>query len=584
MSSDSSAISHPDSDGESYSGWVGRVVDGRYRIDGLLGEGGMGAVFEAEHLKLLKQVALKVIHPEFAGDGEGAERFAREAMASAQMDHPHIAGAIDYGTLAEGGAYLVMQFVRGVSLREAIEGDGALGWVGACEVGAQIADALSAAHKRKIVHRDLKPDNVMLEPRDDGSTLVKVLDFGIARVADEKIATGGPALTRVGTVIGTPGYMAPEQALGEPVDYRVDIYALGLVLFEMVTGDKLYDLDDLTAIVTRQLTEDAPRVSERAPDVPADLDDLIAAMLTKDRDGRPGSVGEVRDALKALLLNATLQRVASGEHALPMLSATELAGAARDPTPLRVELQSEVAAPAVAAAKPSAAKASDQGAKEAAAHAPTALPSRAERRAAATARTQLSREGATSPISAAARIPFGARIAAGCVGLVMMVTVLGSVLLFAFGGEDLSEIVKREHSGGTVVVVDDEPAAEPEPAPDAPTPIPGELLQANADLLVSDRSATRRRAARTVLRYEPREAVPVYLVTIAQLEQARRCESRKQRVIQLQELGDLRALPVLERLADAPRNGCGNVFRRYDCHRCMRDELDAAIEALRASM
>src|SRR5690606_31183178 len=218
-----------------------------------------------------------------------------------------------YGTLAEGGAYLVMQYVRGRSLRDVMDERGALDWVEAARIGLQVADALAAAHQKGYVHRDLKPDNGMLEPRDDGSQLVKVLDFGIARVASEKaVGGGGRALTRVGTVIGTPGYMAPEQALGEPVDYRADVYALGLVLHEVVTGRAVFQQKELTAIVTRQLTETPPRLTELLDGVPPELDDLVARLLERDKEKRPQAAAEVRDALRSLVLGAKLQAVASG--------------------------------------------------------------------------------------------------------------------------------------------------------------------------------------------------------------------------------------------------------------------------------
>jgi serine/threonine-protein kinase len=204
---------------EGSSAMLGRELDGRYRIVRVLGEGGMGAVFVAEHLTLHKQVALKVIRAELAGNGEVAARFAREAMATAQFEHPHVASAIDYGTLPEGGAYFVMLLVRGRGLRSMCGGHGdnaRVPWRRACALGAQVADALSAAKAAGIIHRDLKPDNVLVEQREDGSDLVKVLDFGIAHIAPRDAGTEGTAnrqLTRVGMVMGTPGYMAPEQAV-----------------------------------------------------------------------------------------------------------------------------------------------------------------------------------------------------------------------------------------------------------------------------------------------------------------------------------------------------------------------------------
>ncbi len=224
-------------------GWIGRFVDGRYRVVEKLAEGGMGSVFVAEHVTLGKLVALKVIHPSLAGDDDFAERFAREAMVSAKLDHPHVASAMDFGRLPEGGAYLVLQLVRGPSVQDVLEREGALAWPRVCAIGAQVADALAAAHAEGIVHRDLKPENVLLERRDDGAEHVKVLDFGIARVDASpqgpsaglsRAGTGRPiatrALTRRGMVVGTPGYMSPEQALGEETDFRTDLYALGVLL------------------------------------------------------------------------------------------------------------------------------------------------------------------------------------------------------------------------------------------------------------------------------------------------------------------------------------------------------------------
>ena len=148
---------------------IGRIIDGRYRVVELLAEGGMGTVFIAEHLKLRKMVALKTIHASFLGNEEVAARFAREAMASAQLEHPHVASAMDYGALPDGGAYLVLELVHGPSLRAQIEKEGPAPWSHVCEIGAQIADALCAAHAMGIVHRDLKPENILLEARHGGA-------------------------------------------------------------------------------------------------------------------------------------------------------------------------------------------------------------------------------------------------------------------------------------------------------------------------------------------------------------------------------------------------------------------------------
>ncbi|MCG8556975.1 MAG: protein kinase [Proteobacteria bacterium] len=298
-----------ESGNSSVGSWIGRVLDERYRVTELLGEGGMGAVFVAEHLKLRKQVALKLIRPDFAGNGEVAARFAREAMATARFEHPHVASAIDYGMLAEGGAYLVTQLVRGHSLRELLERDERLGWRRACEIGAQIADALAAAKTEGIVHRDLKPDNILIQTRDDGSDLVKILDFGIARFASVEQPHGqGPAavqLTRVGTVVGTPGYMAPEQAVGDEVDHRADLYALGTLMWECIAGRRLWRAPDLTAQVAKQFKERTPSLRQWDPTVPRELDALVSALCAPIIEQRPDCPGQVRDTLRRLCVGSS---------------------------------------------------------------------------------------------------------------------------------------------------------------------------------------------------------------------------------------------------------------------------------------
>ncbi len=275
--------------------WIGRVLDERYRIDAVLGEGGMGAVFAAEHVKLRKRVAIKVILPSLSGNEEIEQRFAREATVAAELTHPHVAGATDCGTLSDGTAYLVMEIAQGTSLRRLmIDRPGPELSV---EVGLQIADALAAAHERGIIHRDLKPDNVIVEERHDGELHAKVIDFGIARVTSSDVA-----LTRIGTVIGTPGYMSPEQALGEPVDARADVYALGVILWEAVVGERLFERADPAALVLRQLRCDVPRLGAMVSDAPPELDALVARMLSRDKEQRPRHAGMVLEALRRIVV------------------------------------------------------------------------------------------------------------------------------------------------------------------------------------------------------------------------------------------------------------------------------------------
>ena len=223
----------------------GTLLAGRYRVMELLGEGAMGAVYRAEHVHMRKPFAVKVLHRELTTIPEVVKRFEREAIAAGRIDHPHVARAHDFGVLegdasAHGGFYLVLEFVEGRRLSDALA-EGAFDLGRALVVTRQIAEALLAAHTAGIVHRDLKPDNVMLVERLGELDYVKVLDFGIAKM---ETGESGPALTRLGTVFGTPSYMAPEQAAGQSVDSRVDLYTLGLMLHEMLTGKACFEGDE----------------------------------------------------------------------------------------------------------------------------------------------------------------------------------------------------------------------------------------------------------------------------------------------------------------------------------------------------
>jgi serine/threonine protein kinase len=196
---------------------IGLVVDGRYRVVELIGEGGMGKVYLAEHVEIGKRVALKVLHPSYSRMPDLVERFRREARAASKIGHPHIVDVTDSGTTADGSAYFVMEFLEGVELGSVIEREGALDVGRAVRIAQQICRALAAAHAAGIIHRDLKPENIFLTIRDGTTDFVKVLDFGIAKTTEAEEARERK-LTSPGMAMGTPEYMAPEQAAGRPAD------------------------------------------------------------------------------------------------------------------------------------------------------------------------------------------------------------------------------------------------------------------------------------------------------------------------------------------------------------------------------
>ncbi len=278
----------------------GRIVAERYRVQKLLGEGGMGAVYRAEHIHMRKIVALKVLHPEMCSVTEVVARFEREAVAAGRIEHPNVATATDFGRLEDGSFFLVLEYAAGRDLRALINAVGALDLARCVHIARQVAEALGAAHALSIVHRDLKPDNVMLVERDGDPDFVKVLDFGIAKVTFGDLADQ-PALTRTGAVFGTPDYMSPEQALGQPVDHRSDLYALGILMFEMLTGTTPFEHDDPTMVLAHQITAPPPPLPEH---VPAPLASLVMSLLAKDVQQRPQTAAEVVQALDQIRRDA----------------------------------------------------------------------------------------------------------------------------------------------------------------------------------------------------------------------------------------------------------------------------------------
>lgn len=284
---------------------LGTTLADRYRLDDLLGAGGMGRVYAAEHVLMRKKLAVKVLHRELTTVPEVVKRFEREAMAAAHIEHPNVAAATDFGKLPDGSVFLVLEFVQGELLRDEIA-KGPLSPDRALRIARQIASALASAHELEIVHRDLKPENVMLVKKGNNNDFVKVLDFGIAKVPIGEVgelARDGQPITRAGMVFGTPEYMAPEQALGQSVDGRADLYALGTMLFEMLAGVRPYSSKSQVGILGQQLANPVPSFAVRAPgiSIPHSVEQVVHRLLARDVDDRYQSANEVVAAIDELL-------------------------------------------------------------------------------------------------------------------------------------------------------------------------------------------------------------------------------------------------------------------------------------------
>ncbi|HUE26982.1 MAG TPA: protein kinase [Solirubrobacteraceae bacterium] len=251
---------------------LGTILSGRYRLEARIGAGGMSTVYRALDETLQRQVAIKLMNREVATDSDQLERFRREARAVAQLSHPHIVGVIDAGE-DEGRPYIVFEYVEGETLKERIRRQGQLPVAEAVAYAIEIARALGAAHARHIVHRDVKPQNVLID--EEGSA--KVTDFGIARTLDEE------GLTADGRVIGTTDYVAPEQALGQPVTGQSDLYSLGIVLYEMLSGEVPYKGDSQVAVAMKHVREELPDIQFKRPEVSASL----AAVIDRATAKRP---------------------------------------------------------------------------------------------------------------------------------------------------------------------------------------------------------------------------------------------------------------------------------------------------------
>jgi eukaryotic-like serine/threonine-protein kinase len=280
---------------------VGQLVDARYRIESVLGIGSMGIVYVARHLAVGKVVALKVLRQQFVQDAEVTQRFASEATAATAIGNAHIVDTLDFGKLQNGSAYQVMEFLEGQMLSEALRREPRMPLERILHIARQVAVGLGAAHEAGIVHRDLKPDNVFLVERDQSRDFVKILDFGIA-----KFGVGQNDLTHAGAVFGTPNYMAPEQALGKATSAGTDIYALGVILYEMASGAVPFQGESPIAVLTRHATEIPEPLAKRVKGVPPRFQKLVQRCLEKEPADRFPSMKALIEELDAVSAGAPL--------------------------------------------------------------------------------------------------------------------------------------------------------------------------------------------------------------------------------------------------------------------------------------
>ena len=284
---------------------VGRTLNGRYVIETKIGEGGFGAVFRGKQLATGRDVALKILHPHNVGDATVVARFRREAEACSKLRDPHTVITYDFDETEDGVLFLAMELLSGKSLQQVQKAEGTLDPLRVLNILDQVGQALGEAHRLGIIHRDMKPENVMIESRD-GKDHVKVLDFGIAKIVSGDAARG-PALTAIGQTVGTLEFMSPEQLRGKALDGRSDIYALGMMTFEMLTGQLPFkDAKSSTEVIEFHLHKQAPAPSQMRADlaIPAFVDEVVLKMVAKRPEDRHATVEELREHIAKVLADA----------------------------------------------------------------------------------------------------------------------------------------------------------------------------------------------------------------------------------------------------------------------------------------
>ncbi len=290
-------------EGSFAEGLVGVTLDGRYRLDAVLGEGGMGAVFRANHLAMDRKVAVKLLKPHLTSDEQALQRFAREARATMKVESPHAVKVLDFGVTPLRDYYMVLEYLDGRTVQRELEIDGAFAPARVAHIARQALHALGVAHDQGLIHRDVKPENLLLMRVGADADYTKILDFGVAKLLQG--SAGDPsqlALTAAGMVFGTPEFMSPEQACGQTVDGRSDLYSLAATMFVMLTGQTMFEGNTAIEWLTHHARTPAPRLAMVRPELAAypELDDLLQRCLAKRREQRPASAAELAQRLAEL--------------------------------------------------------------------------------------------------------------------------------------------------------------------------------------------------------------------------------------------------------------------------------------------
>ncbi len=286
-----------------YSDLIGRTIDKKYLIQSVLGEGGMAVVYRAHHVQMERTVVIKVMQGWLLSNRNSVERFERECKLTAKLNHPNIVSVYDVGLINGKEPYLVMEYIKGESLADKIHNSGALPYATTANIIIQICRGLQEAHTSGIIHRDLKPDNVLLQHKSDRPDWVKIVDFGISNFVH-----GSKKLTKTGRMVGTPEYIAPEQLKDRPIDMRTDLYGIGIMMFEMLTGRVPFDGESAESILMKHLLEDAPTMAEVRPELAENnlFQPIVDKLLKKNPDDRYQTATELRldveHALNAVLL------------------------------------------------------------------------------------------------------------------------------------------------------------------------------------------------------------------------------------------------------------------------------------------